>query len=74
MPLDLMTLPAPEAEALAYAEGFTGTARLFARIADLQKALGEAVAEIEGLKHENEILKDELTVARHERAYRGDID
>jgi hypothetical protein len=74
MPLDLMTLPAHEAEALAYAEGFTGTARLFARVADLQRALGEAVAEIEGLKHENEILKDELTVARHERAYRGDID
>lgn len=74
MPLDLMTLPAPEAEALAYAEGFTGTARLFARVADLQKALGEAVAEIETLKQENEILKDELTVARHERAYRGDID
>lgn len=74
MPLDLMTLPAPEAEALAYAEGFTGTARLFARVADMQRALGEAVAEIETLKQENEILKDELTVARHERAYRGDID
>ena len=74
MPLDLMTLPAHEAEALAYAEGFTGTARLFARVADMQRALGEAVAEIEGLKQENEILKDELTVARHERAYRGNID
>lgn len=74
MPLDLMTLPAHEAEALAYAEGFTGTARLFARVADMQRALGEAVAEIETLKQENEILKDELTVARHERAYRGDID
>ena len=66
MPLDLTTLPAHEAEALAYAEGFTGTARLFARIADLQKALGEAVAEIQSLK-------DELTVARYERAY-GDPD
>ena len=74
MPLDLMTLPAHEAEALAYAEGFTGTARLFARVADMQRALGEAVAEIETLKQENEILKDELTVARHERAYWGDID
>lgn len=74
MSLDLMTLPAPEAEALAYAEGFTGTARLFARVADMQRALGEALAEIETLKQENEILKDELTVARHERAYRGDID
>ena len=42
----------PEAEARAYAEGFTGTARLFARIADLQKALGDATAEIETLKDE----------------------
>jgi regulator of replication initiation timing len=74
MPLDLMALPAPEAEALAYAEGFTGTARLFARVADMQKALGEAVAEIETLKQENQILRDELTVARHERAYLGGID
>ena len=74
MPLDLMTLPAPEAEALAYAEGFTGTARLFARVADMQRALGEAVAEIETLKQENEILRAELIAARHERAYLGDID
>ena len=44
MPLDLMTLPAHEAEALAYAEGFTGTARLFARVADMQRALGEVGA------------------------------
>ena len=60
MPLDLMQLPAPEAEALAYAEGFTGTARLFARIADLQKALGEAVAE-------NEILRESLRDLERER-------
>jgi hypothetical protein len=50
MPLDLMTLPAREAEALAYAEGFTGTAALFARLADMQRALGEALAEIENLR------------------------
>lgn len=67
MPLDLMNMPAEEAEALAYAEGFPGTARLFARIADLQKALGESVAEIEALK-------DELTVTRWERAFPGDPD
>lgn len=67
MPLDLMTLPAPEAERLAYAEGFPGTARLFARIADLQKALGEAVAEIDQLK-------TDLHAARHERAYLGGTD
>ncbi len=60
MPLDLMSLPAHEAEALAYAEGFTGTARLFARIADLQKALGEAVAE-------NEILRESLRDLERER-------
>jgi len=48
--IDFMKLPAAEAEALAYAEGFTGTAALFARIADLQKALGEAVNEIEQLE------------------------
>ncbi len=74
MPLDLMTLPAHEAEALAYAEGFTGTARLFARVADMQRALGEAVAEIESLKNERDQLRADLYVARHERAYRGDID
>ena len=55
-----MSLPAHEAEALAYAEGFTGTARLFARVADLQKALGEAVAE-------NEILRESLRDLERER-------
>lgn len=49
MPLNLETLPAREAEALAYAEGFTGTARLFARIDDLQRALGQAVATLEAI-------------------------
>jgi hypothetical protein len=67
MPLDLMKLPAVEAEALAYAEGFTGTAALFARIADLQKALGEAVNEIEQLK-------TDLHAARYERAFLGGVD
>jgi hypothetical protein len=36
MPLDLLTLPATEAERLAYAEGFTMAAELFARIAELE--------------------------------------
>lgn len=74
MPLDLMTLPADEAEALAYAEGFTGTARLFARIADLQKALGEAVAEIESLKNTLDQLEADLYVAPRLRVYPGDPD
>ena len=72
--INLMNLPAEEAERLAYAEGFTGTAELFARVADMQRALGESVAEIETLKQENEILRAELIAARHERAYPGDID
>ena len=36
--IDLMKLPASEAERLAYAEGFTGTAELFARLATLEHA------------------------------------
>ena len=36
--IDLTKLPADEAERLAYAEGYTGTAALFARIADLEHA------------------------------------
>jgi len=34
--IDLTKLQANEAEAIAYAEGFTGTASLFAKIADLE--------------------------------------
>lgn len=65
--IDLEKLTAPEAERLAYAEGYPGTARLFARIADLQKALGEATNEIDQLK-------TDLYAARHERAYLGGLD
>jgi hypothetical protein len=65
--INLENLSAPEAERLAYAEGYPGTARLFARIADLQKALGEATNEIDQLK-------TDLYAARHERAYLGGID
>ena len=49
--INLENLTATEAEALAYAEGFTGTARMFARIADLQRALGEAVAALEEIAY-----------------------
>jgi hypothetical protein len=50
--LDLLKLPAHEAERLAYAEGFTNTAALFARLADMQQALGKALAENESLRDE----------------------
>ena len=49
MSINLENLTATEAEALAYAEGFPGTARQFARIADLQRALGQAVAALESI-------------------------
>lgn len=42
--IEFMKLPASDAERLCYAEGFTQAAQLFARIADLQRALGESTA------------------------------
>ena len=48
--IDLLRLPASEAERLAYAEGFTGTAELFARIADLEqenKRLQDEICKLE---------------------------
>lgn len=62
--IDMEKLPADEAERLAYAEGFPGTARLFARIDELQRALGQALADIEDLRAD-------LHAANHERAYGG---
>jgi len=49
--INLENLTATEAEALAYSEGFTGTARMFGRIADLQRALGQAVAALEEIAY-----------------------
>lgn len=68
MSFNLETLPACEAEALAYSEGYPGTARLFARIDDLQRALGEAIAQIEQLECD---LRAAQFVNRYERAYPG---
>jgi hypothetical protein len=67
MPLDLLTMPAPDAERLAYSEGFIGTAQLFARTDELQRALGEAIAE-------NESLRDELMIRKWEDDYRDAIE
>jgi hypothetical protein len=49
---ELMTIPATEAERLAYAEGFTRTATLFARIADLEATQAMLDQEIENLRSE----------------------
>jgi hypothetical protein len=50
--INLENLQASEAERLAYSEGYPGTARLFARIADLQKALGQAVAALDSIAYD----------------------
>ena len=52
MPLNLLNLPATEAERLAYSEGFTMAAELFARIAELE-------AERDALEEELEAAKDD---------------
>ena len=48
--LNLMTLPAVDAERIAYAEGFAGTAELFARIAELEAERDALARELEELE------------------------
>ena len=43
MSIDLMRIPAQDAERIAYAEGYPQTAELFARIADLEGSHDEIV-------------------------------
>lgn len=63
MPLNLLTLPASEAERLAYSEGFTGTAELFARIAALE-------AERDALEEELDQARDGLKRCAYHDEYR----
>jgi hypothetical protein len=58
--IDLMTIPATEAERLAYAEGFTRTADLFARIADLEATQAMLDQEIENLRSELKTAESDL--------------
>ena len=60
MTIDLTTIPATEAERLAYAEGFTRTATLFARIADLEAAQAMLDQEIEDLQAELKTAESDL--------------
>lgn len=50
MPLNLLNLPATEAERIAYSEGFTMAAELFARIAELEAERDQLAEELENLK------------------------
>ena len=53
MPLNLLNLPATEAERLAYAEGFTMAAELFARIAELEAERDALAEELEAAKDDS---------------------
>lgn len=57
--IDLLNLPATEAERLAYAEGFTMAAELFARIAELESERDALAEELEDLK--DKAAEDSLT-------------
>lgn len=48
--IDLMRIQPSEAERIAYAEGFTMAAELFARIAELEAERDQLVEELEDLK------------------------
>lgn len=61
--INLENLQADEAERLAYSEGYPGTARLFARIADLQKALGQAIAALDSINQDAGTLKHARMIA-----------
>lgn len=65
MPLDLMTMPPEEAERLAYAEGFTGTAALFARLADAER--DALVEEVETLRNQVCALESRIADLEAER-------
>jgi hypothetical protein len=55
--IDLLKIPASDAERIAYAEGFTMAAQLFARIEELEAVNLK-------LMRENEILRDQLANAK----------
>ena len=47
--IDLMKLPANEAERLAYSEGFTGTAELFARLSEAEHTIARYEAALKAI-------------------------
>ena len=67
MPLDLMTMSPEEAERLAYAEGFTGTAALFARLADAERERDALAEEVESLRDQVCALESRIAELEAER-------
>ena len=67
MPLDLMTMPPEEAERLAYAEGFAGTAALFARLTDAERERDALAEEVESLRDQVCALESRIADLEAER-------
>lgn len=61
--IDLQTLPADEAERLAYAEGYPGTAALFAKIADLEAQVTDLEDQLNEVSETENELRDCLYAA-----------
>lgn len=58
--INFMNLPAQEAERLAYVEGFTGTAELFARLSDAERCAESAENALYDLREVCEALSVEI--------------
>lgn len=67
MPLNLMDLESSEAERLAYAEGFIGTAALFARLADAERERDALAEEVETLRDQVCALESRIADLEAER-------
>lgn len=67
MPLNLMDLESSEAERLAFAEGFTQTAALFARLADAERERDELAEEVETLRDQVCALESRIADLEAER-------
>ena len=67
MPLNLMELETDEAERLAYAEGFTETAALFARLADAERERNALAEEVETLRDQVCALESRIADLEEER-------
>ena len=67
MPLNLMELETEEAERLAFAEGFTQTAALFARLADAERERDALVEEVETLRDQVCALESKIADLEAER-------
>jgi hypothetical protein len=58
--INLLRLQASEAERIAYWEGFTGTAELFARIVDLQETIDGLEIDLQESFDREKELQDEV--------------